>query len=397
MPPRKSRYPGVYPSGKTTWLYKLRLPPDPVTGKRPTETRGGYATDYEAHLARSARLVELGQGVNTAPSDLTVTQAVEQYIEGRAMKPASRHLYGYLVRRFITPHIGSVRVRDLTPARVRAWLMMLQSTGREDGQPLSASTVANVRALLSSALRQAHLDGTIPRNVVQQTAGVPIPRHEVETWSLDEAHQFLAVSDEDDYAALWRLGLLALLRPGELVALRWDDVNLSSGVVTIRQTATRDERGTWTVGDPKTPASAAPVGVSAVTLQRLQDLRDIQRLSNRGRPDDWRHDLCFPNRHGRMMSHTTLSQRLMTLCRRAGVPELTPHKLRTTGATLLITTGTDPSTLMRSLRHTNAAFSIRTYTHARLQHQQDAVRQLEVALAGVRTDDEDDALFRPAP
>ncbi len=89
--PRKSRYPGCYPSGKQSWQWKLRLPPDPTTGKRPIETRGGYATDYEAHLARSARQVQLGLGVNTAPSDLTVTQAVEQWIAGRSMKPNTRY------------------------------------------------------------------------------------------------------------------------------------------------------------------------------------------------------------------------------------------------------------------------------------------------------------------
>lgn len=376
---RKSRYPGCYPSGKAGWQYKIRLPPDPVTGVRHWETRGGFTTDYAAHQARSRRLVELGQGINTAPSGLTVTQAVEAYIAGRHMKPNSRYNYTKLLERYITPYIGTIPVADLTPARVRQWRETLATTGKRRGSGgLAISTINLTRGLLASAFHQLHRDGGIARNVVALVEGLPTDKHTPDTWNDDEIRRFLAISDTDEYAALWRLCLFSLLRPGEVIALRWDDIDLTARTVTIRQTLTRDVDGVAAVGRPKTRASAAAVGFSPETAGHLQRLQDTQRLTARTRPDGWRTDLVFPNRNGRMMpTHAQLNARLQKLCECAGVPRLSAHKLRHSGSSAMIRAGVDPTTLSRLLRHQRPDYSLRLYTHARLEHVQEAVSRLE--------------------
>jgi integrase len=385
---RKSRYPGVYPSGRDTWQYKLRLPPDPETGKRPIETRGGYHTDYEAHLARSGRQVELGLGINTAPSDLTVTQAVAQYIAGRRMKPNSRLHYTGLLQRYITPHIGAIRAQDLTAARVRTWQTTLLASGSAAGKPLSTSVVRKTQGLLWSAIEQLRSDGRLARNVVDRVERLEVPKPASAAWTNEQAARFLVVADQDEYAALWRLALLSLLRPGELLALRWQDVDLARRIVTVSQTVTRDDEGRWTVGPPKTAASAAEVGFTDETADQLRQLHDRQRLAARFRPDGWRHDLVFPNQRGRMMTHISLGSRLRVLCSRAGVPYLSPHGLRHSGADAMIRAGVDPTSLTRALRHERPEFSLRVYTRANLADQQAAVARLQDALTPRMSDDE---------
>lgn len=376
---RKSRYPGIYTSGKSTFQYKLRLPPNPESGKRPIETRGGYASAYEAHLARSARQVELGLGVNVAPSDLTVTQAIEQFLAGRRIRPNSRRAYAYHLRANITPTIGAIRIRDLTPAQVRAWQVALLKRR-------ASSSVNKCRWLLSATLDQAQRDGVIARNVVAATDGVSVESEQATVWTVDEATAFLSVADRDPYAALWRLALVSMLRPSELTALRWQDVNLDAGVVNVAMTATLDEAGHWITGPAKTKASIAPVGISPLAVTQLRHLRDTQRLTERHRPDDWRHDLVFPNRNGQPLRWASITARLRRLCRQAGVTVLTPHELRHTGSDLLVKAGADPATLARALRHASPVTSLRVYTHARLADQQAAVTRLEAVLDVVSED-----------
>lgn len=383
---RTSRYPGIYPSGKANWQYKLRLPPDPDTGRRPIETRGGYPTDYAAHLARSARQTELGLGVNTAPSELTVTQAITQFLAGRQLRPNSRRIYAYHLTANITPHIGHIRIRDLTPAQVRAWqVKMLRSR--------ASSSVSKCRWMLSATLTQAHRDGMLARNVVSFTDGVDVESEEATVWTMPQAKAFLAVSDRDEYAALWRLALMSMLRPSELTALRWKDVDLDAGIVRVEMTATLDEDNHWTTGPAKTKASIAPVGIPDVAVTQLRHLRDVQRMSHRHRPDGWRHDLVFPNRNGEPLRWVSISRRLRRLCRQAStpdlhVPDLSPHELRHTGSDLLVKAGADPATLARALRHASPTTSLRVYTHAKLADQQAAIARLETVLDATPQADE---------
>ncbi len=382
---RKSPYPGVYPSGSASWQYKLRLPRDPASGQRSMETRGGFATDREAHEARIRRQAQLIDGVARRPNRETVGGYLRDWIGRQArLKPGSRHEKRRLIETLIVPHIGDIPVRQLEPRHVEDWLAALaRHPNQRTKQPgLSASSIRSVRGILVTALNAAVAHRTIPFNPAAVVSGPPRTPSAPVVWTDAEIEQALPVIDADmELGALWRLALFTQLRPGELIGLRWADLDLDAGTLYVAATRTIDEDGKVTLGDsPKTPDSARPIPLPGATVLALRRHRARQNELRLRHPlgTEWNSlGLVFPSPRGRLYNHQTLTRRLDALCEWAAVRRLTPHGLRHTGATWLARRGVDPATISARLGHSSVAFTMNTYVHPNDDDQRDAGERLE--------------------
>lgn len=382
---RKSPYPGVYPSGASSWQYKLRLPRDPATGQRPMETRGGFATDRDAHEARIRRQAQLIDGVARKPNRDTVGGYLRDWVERQVrIKPTTRYEKRRMIERLIVPHLGDIPLRQLEPRHVEDWLAALaRHPNHRTKQPgLSAASIRSARGVLVTALNAAVAHRTIPYN---PAAVVSAPAHTPSApvvWTDAEIERVLPVIDADlELGALWRLALFTQLRPGELIALRWADVDLEAATLFVSATRTRDEEGRVTLGDsPKTPAGARPIPLPASTVLALRRHRARQNEIRLRHPlgAEWNSlGLVFPSPHGRLFNHQTLLNRLNKLCEWAGVRRLAPHGLRHTGATWLARRGVDPATISARLGHASVAFTLDVYVHPNDDDQRDAGERLE--------------------
>lgn len=372
---RKSPYPGVYPTGPRTWCYRLRLPRDPETGQRPIEARGGFATARAAHDARVRRQAQLLDGVATRAAPGTLGAYLRGWLaERRDIRASSRTRYAAAIERHIAPDLGDVPLAALAPAQIRRWQNALSDR-------LAPATVAFARGVLVAALRQAVADQLIAWNPAASVAPPPASRARPVVWDADQLQRFLAVADADADAALWRLAVYAQLRPGEILALGWDQVDLDAGTVAVVTTRTLDARGRAVRGTaPKTRDGERTIAIppSCVAALRRHRAAQLERRLAWSLGEAWNlAGLVFPSVRGTLRAHSTLVGQLERLAERAGLPRITPHGLRHAGATWLAELGESPATISRRLGHTSVAFTLDNYVHPGDASQRAAAERLE--------------------
>lgn len=367
---------GVYASGRSHFQFRITLPKGP-DGKRRQEVRGGFLTADDAYDARRKRLAELGLGDEIPDDRITVGVWLERFLESHALsvKPNSTYVYRSHARH-LTP-LADVRLRDLTVARVQRWLDDLRRRH-------SANVARAARTLLVMALNEAVRQRLIPANVASLSRS---PRHTATPRVILHNHdddrqidRFVTAAGDDELGAAWLLMLLCQLRPGEVRGLRWSDLDLDRGIVHIDVTGTRDESGRNIIGsDPKTASSRRPVSLPDRCVRLLREHRTRQHaLRLKAPPGTW-HDqgLVFPNGSGGVLAHQVLARRLARLCDAADVPVITPHSLRSSGATWLRSLGEDAEVLQRRLGHTSVATTLGMYSLPRPNESRQTSERLE--------------------
>jgi integrase len=236
--------------------------------------------------------------------------------------------------------------------------------------------------VLHKALDQAVSDGLIPRNVAK---GVKVPqtkRTQIRPLTPEQARTLLDATRGDRLEALYILALSTGLRQGELLALRWEDVELEDAVLRVRRTLTRIG-GKVGVGPPKTSKSRRSVGLTAIAAEALRDhlarqLEEMERMGSLYHPGG----LVFSNESGGIINPSNLRNRsLARLLKRAGLPPTTRfHDLRHTCATLLLSRNVNPKIVSEMLGHSSISVTLDTYSHVLPTMQESAIRALEEAL-----------------
>lgn len=339
-----------------------------VVWRARTFTTREAAEDHLRQLGRDRRA-----GRYVPESRLTISGLVEEYLErGRHRWSASTvAAYRQLAASHITPHLGSRRVVDLTPRMVQSWIDTLVRSG------LSASTVNNARIVLSGACKEATRLGVIGANPV---AGVRIPKRARVTrtaWTREEAATVLeTVRDDVLLHAYYLTALTSGMRPGELRALQWGDIDTARGTIHCQRTMTRDERFSPIVGTGTKTGRTRHIAVPQETVAALALVRREQ-LARRMAAAAW-HDtgLVFDRGDGRYLPLTTLDRWHRDVIARAGVRPIRLHDLRHSAATLLLEAGINIKVVSEILGHASITTTLDVYAHVSEDLQREAVELL---------------------
>ncbi len=214
---------------------------DGVTRARRQVARGGYRTKWDAVAAERRFLVELEDSAQEgdAVAGPTVAEFLGEWLVSSrpTRRPTTSVSYERCVRDHVVPHLGEVRLPELAPDHVRAWQAALLRTPRRfrDG-PLSPTTVRYCHRLLRRALQDALRWGLIDRNPCDAVDAPRPADTEMSVWSPPEVRRFLAFVDDDRLAAMWRLFLATGMRRGEIAGLRWIDLDLEHGRLSVQHT-----------------------------------------------------------------------------------------------------------------------------------------------------------------
>ncbi len=258
----------------------------------------------------------------------------------------------------ISPTLGRLRLKALTPAHVQGFYR-----GRLDSG-LSPATVQKIHVVLHKALAQAVKWSLVPRNVTEAaTAPRPSPK-EMRPLSAEEVRKLLEAASGDRLEALWVLAVHTGMRQGELLALKWTDVDLEAGKVSVRRTLTR-ESGHYALGEPKTKRSRRTVKLTGAATEALRthlerQMEDMDRLGDLYRDQG----LVFTSDSAAPLNPSNIRNRnLRRLTGKAGLPEIRFHDLRHTCATLLLSKNVHPKIVQEMLGHATVAITLDTYSH----------------------------------
>ena len=271
------------------------------------------------------------------------------------LRPATADTYARLTRLYVLPKLGAVPLGELTSQRLRRWSADLAATPSRQGAALSPRTVAYVQAVLRSALSEAVRLDLLAANPM---AGVRPPRPHavpVHTFTLEEMHRLDAVGAFHRlgplFSFLWQSGL----RIGEALALRWADVDLTDGTLTVCRNLV-EVSGRLIEGSPKSRAGFRQIVLPAQTVDLLQKVKAAAPLQGAG-------SLVFPNRLGGHLSRRNVTRTWARVRARAGLPSYGLHALRHTNASLQLLAGVGIAEIAAHLGHENPTVTARTYAH----------------------------------
>lgn len=361
-----------------------------------------------------ARWIELHRAAAARPlpsRDPYLREYLEQWLDQTVApfaKPLTVETYRLAIRCYINPTLGNRHLGKLDVADVRRWLAALAKTcqccaqgkdlarpddrrrccaiGRCCGQQLSHRSVLDARNILRSALREAETDGLIERN---PAALIRLPkarsRRVQRSWTLDEACRFLrsARDDNDPLYPAYVLLLVLGLRRGELLALRWEDVDAdadpANASLTVRHQLQRIG-GRLVLSETKTLDSEAALPLPEVCLAALRrqvEIRDAARSRARETGARWvESEHIVTTRTGTPLDPHNFYRSFQRRCVKAGVRAVPVHGTRHTCASLLVTLGVHPRVAMQILRHAKIATTMEVYTHVPTAETRAALRGL---------------------
>ena len=353
----------------STWGYYFSYTHN---GKRKQIKKLGFAKEQLAQQALTKALASIDGGRLVGADKQTVEMFLRgwlaDYERSQTVKRTTVHLAKGTVERSLIPGLGAVRLIALNAKTIESFLGDLLSNGRIENKRdkpkgLSPKTVRNIFGVLHRALNDAVRWGLLPFN---PASNVVLPRYErplMKVWSGEQAGAFInfAESNQDPYYAIWRLLLVTGLRRGELLGLRWSDVDLVEGTVTVCQA--RVMAGSQCVTTtPKSRAGNRTLSIDTGTVIALAHLKNEQERTAKifGH---WLTDLVVTTDDGRALPPNWLYLRFKTAQRGSGLPSIHLHTARHTAVTWQLSVGTPVHIVSRRTGHKKTSTTTDIYAH----------------------------------
>lgn len=360
---------------------------DPATGKRRQPIESGFPTEGAAKRWWSRHDADRQRLDGTARlGELTVAEYYPIWLRGymshppsgRPPREATLHSIELHARLHILPHLGSYRLDRLSKVILRAWHQDLYDKG------LAHSTVHRIHGRLSSMLKQAVEDGDLLRNSAASSWPLKA-RSELRFWSVEEIQAVLPYLEADRFGLLYKTILLTAMRLGEVLALRWANVDIQRSEISIVETESRTRDGGWTIAPPKSAASTRTISVPRSLMTELQRHRHAQIEHRLSYDERWHeHDLVFCAVNGLRQDRSAVRKHLKRRAQAAGVPEITLHGLRRTAATWMVFLNEHPRVIQERLGHESIETTMRLYALVSSQMDREAAQRLDNAMEAWR-------------
>lgn len=376
---------GVYQDARGGWYLKVTLGSDPLTGKRVQITKRGYRTAAEAGRDRRELLGKVDTGLVRASSKvLTVNELLDLYLDGidadGRLSMKTRFDYRNQAEKYVRPLLGTRKVRDITPEIVLAWQrQLMKGGGVKNGKALAPNTVRLARAPLAGAMKLALATGVIAVNPIvaapRPRASRSVPRH----WTPEQAREFLGLMEGDRTYPVWAFLLGSGLRVGELVWLRWGNVDLERRCVHVVDfVSALGYDLVASAGKSRDAVRSIDLDDGLVRVLRAQrKLQAEERLAGEGYVES---DHVFTRSTGGPYHPANLSKLLGRMTAEMGLPRLTAHGLRHTSATLMLANGVPPKVAAERLGHADATLFTNLYSHVTPTMQREAADKIGAAL-----------------
>lgn len=345
-------------------------------GRRKQIRRRGIKTLAEAKSEMARLTVKVEDGTHVDASTMTVGEYLQQWLTDTlpvTVEPSTLFSYRANLERHVIPRIGGVKLQKLSgPTLNRLYGQLLEPGAnlRTPAKGLSTRTVRYVHTILHRALGDAVRHGMLARNPAdvadppsQRTA---VQSDRVKVWTAAELGAFLKRSEAEgdrDFAA-WRIAASTGMRRGEVLGLRWCDVDLEAGTLTIVQAVTVTNHEVL-VGRPKTSAGERTIALDDRTVAAIRSHRAMRAQERMllGLGQAAPTDLVFAEPTGGTLHPEALSKRFDRRVRRYGLPHIGVHGLRHTWATLALRSGVHPRVVQQRLGHSTIAVTLGIYSH----------------------------------
>lgn len=395
----------VVRNGKTYHFWEARYTEgvDPGTGKQKQRSITGK-TQKEVAAKLNAATAAIKAGTYRAPDKTTVGQWLDEWLEVfcvNTVKPLTLSSYKKIVEKHLKPELGAVQVQALRGTHIQRLYNNLTHKGSrvtvkdasgkiardQNGKaiytsaPLSPKTVKNIGAVLHKALSMAVKQGIIPSNPADAAELPKVPKHQIKPLEDADIPRFLAAIDEHPFRNAYALCLLAGLREGECLGLSWKQIDFKAHRITISQQLqkSKEKGGGYYIAKSTKSSKSRTIEPPLVAFEYLEAEKKKQAANRLRAGQLWNNpdDLVFTDEAGRHYAVYTFYERFKRIAAGIGRPDLRPHDLRHTAATVAIAAGADIKSVQDLLGHATASFTLDVYAHTSDQMMKDTASRMQ--------------------
>jgi integrase len=343
------------------WEGRVSLP----GGKRRC-VYGKSQREVSQKLTELLRIVEEGRSIPDEKQ--TIEQFLHFWLETHALhvRGSSMRPYDLYVRDYLIPRFGAIPLVKLTPQKVQMGLTEMLTDG------ISAYSVRYSHRVLKQALGVAVDLEILARNPARKTRLPRLAKRNYVTWSEEQVRIFLHSTRGHLYEIAFLLMVTTAMRIGEVVALRWDDIDFKHKVIHVRSTQTYGRNHKRTVGDTKTDSSRRDIALLPQVAGRLKQLL-IERKKSQGFCSS---DLVMLNARGGLVSNQSIWGSFVRATQEAGLPRIRPHDVRHTAATLLIKRKVNIKVVSQMLGHASVSITMNIYAHVLDEMEREATEMM---------------------
>jgi integrase len=341
----------------------------------------GRRKDAERELARIVNEIETGAFVE--PSHMTVATYLKRWLDHarNRVSPKTHERYAELSRTHITPRIGSYKLSQLKPLHIQELYSYALEKGRKDGRGgLSPQTVVHIHRLLRAALQQAVRWQLLARNPADAVDPPRPPKTEMKALTEAETAALLRVAEGSSLYLPILVAVVTGLRRGELLSVRWSDIEFGTGETSIQRTLEQTSEG-LRFKEPKTQKASRTVTIPAIAVDALKahKVHQAERRLMLG-PAYEDHGLVFARDDGSPWPPDTFSTAFAVLIRRSSLPHVRFHDLRHSHASQLLRQGVHPKVVSERLGHSSVKTTLDIYSHVVPGMQHDAAVGIDRAM-----------------
>ncbi len=344
----------------------------PAGAPRKQIRRRGYKTRREAQAALDSLKADHVRGGFVEPAKVTVAEYLEEWLQLQAaagLRPSTLNSYRRNIRLHVAPAIGAGRLQGLTATDLDRLYRQLLAAGRRDGKGgLAPRTVRYVHTILRKAFVDAVRKSLLTRNPADASdppSAKASKARDMAIWTPAELRAFLDAVAGHQLHPLLRTASMTGMRRGELLGLRWEDIDFERALITVKlQLADIDPESRPILAPPKTERGRRTIDLDQVTCDVLRPRRRIQLEEQLAFGPAYRnHGLVFTRPDGAPLVGDDVSKAFIRMARRAGLPRIRFHDLRHSHASHLFAAGADVKSVSARLGHASASFTLDVYGH----------------------------------
>lgn len=360
--------------------------PHPETGKRRRKWHTFHGTKRQAETECARLVAELNGGNYVEPAKTTVRDYFIRWLkhEKANVSPKTHQRYEELLLKNVAPVLGSITLNKLTAARIDgAWGHLLESGRRNGKGGLSPRTVHHCRRVMLTAMDQAVKWDLLKRNPVALTRPPKVEKQQMEAFDAPQTAIMLDDLRESRVFIPALLAALCGLRRGEILALRWRDIDMSAATIAVRQSA--EQVGTVVRYKETKSGKSRVVALSSSVVEELKRHRLAQaeeQLKLGIRPDD--NSFVVAQVDGSPLKPVSLTHEWTRLLAKTCLPKIRFHDLRHSHATQLLAAGVHPKIASERLGHSTIGITLDLYSHVMPGMQANAAEQVDAAIQSAR-------------
>lgn len=362
----------------------IEKPPNAVTGKRERKYFTVRGTKKEAEKFLRDTISEMENGTYIKPTSVTVKDWVNEWYS-TYQKPyrsdSTLRSYRYQLDNYIIPSFGTIPIQNLSTMQIQKWVNDLSKKSPVSHKPMKARTVKNIFLNLSAAMEQAAKLDMIRKNPCKNVLLPKKSTHLVEVYDEKEIETLISCLKGTDLEVPIMLALSLGLRRGELIALRWENVDLDNGVVHITENRVEGLKGEVITKSPKSQAGIRdiPLSPSLITMLKKHKIKYFEKQLKYGVGKN-KNDYVVCQKNGQPYKPFSFTKKFRTFLDKNNLRHIRLHDLRHTNASVMLSQGISPKVAQQRLGHSDFSTTMNIYSHVMKSMETEAAQKLDDVL-----------------